>query len=112
MLGEAGADGFGVGTYVSSAPTIDFALDIVSIEDRPVAKRGKLGGKKQVWRCQQCIIDIVQTTLALSPRGPECGSEMQEMLKPLVKNGKIVGDLPSPQKLRERVLDQINRINK
>src|SRR3989442_13295684 len=39
---RAGADGFGVGSAVSSAPAVDFALDIVEIEGRPVAKRVKL----------------------------------------------------------------------
>lgn len=43
-------DGFGVGTSVSAAPPIDFALDIVEREGVPCAKRGKLGGRKQVWR--------------------------------------------------------------
>lgn len=32
QLMEAGADAFGVGTYVSSAPPIDFALDIIEVE--------------------------------------------------------------------------------
>ncbi len=39
-LSAAGADAFGVGTYVSGAPTVDFALDIVEVEGRPAAKRG------------------------------------------------------------------------
>jgi len=43
-------DGFGVGTSVSAAPPIDFALDIVEKEGVPCAKRGKWGGRKQVWR--------------------------------------------------------------
>ena len=30
-------DGFGVGTCISNAPTIDFALDIVAVEGRPFA---------------------------------------------------------------------------
>lgn len=34
-------DGFGVGTSVSAAPPIDFALDIVEKEGVPCAKRGK-----------------------------------------------------------------------
>ncbi|MDO8683704.1 MAG: nicotinate phosphoribosyltransferase, partial [Armatimonadota bacterium] len=34
-------DGYGVGTSISNAPVIDFALDIVDIEGKPVAKRGK-----------------------------------------------------------------------
>lgn len=43
-------DGFGIGGYVSNADPIDFVLDIVEIEGIPTAKRGKLSGKKQVYR--------------------------------------------------------------
>ncbi|MHC1596887.1 MAG: nicotinate phosphoribosyltransferase [Methermicoccaceae archaeon] len=43
-------DGFGVGTTISAAPPIDLALDIVEKEGKPCAKRGKWGGRKQVWR--------------------------------------------------------------
>jgi nicotinate phosphoribosyltransferase len=46
-LYEGGTRGFGVGTSISNAPTID-ALDIVEKEGRPEAKRGKLSGRKQV----------------------------------------------------------------
>ena len=44
------ADGFGVGGYVSNADPVDFSLDIVAIEGEPVAKRGKLSGRKAVYR--------------------------------------------------------------
>lgn len=44
------AAGFGVGGYVSNADPVDFALDIVEIDGEPAAKRGKLSGKKQVYR--------------------------------------------------------------
>ncbi|MDP6459245.1 MAG: nicotinate phosphoribosyltransferase, partial [Candidatus Hydrothermarchaeota archaeon] len=44
-------DGFGIGTSISNAKTIDFAMDIIEMEGKPVAKRGKLGGKKEVYRC-------------------------------------------------------------
>ena len=54
-LAEAGADGFGVGTSISNAPTIDFAMDIVEKEGRPVAKRGKFGGRKFAFRCESCF---------------------------------------------------------
>src|SRR5207253_2286575 len=47
----AGVDGFGVGTSLSNAPTIDFAMDIVEVEGKPAAKRGKFGGRKDLQRC-------------------------------------------------------------
>src|SRR5207245_8862633 len=43
---EAGVDGFGVGTSLSNAPTIDFALDLVEADGKRAAKRVKLGGRK------------------------------------------------------------------
>ncbi|UCB61508.1 MAG: nicotinate phosphoribosyltransferase, partial [Candidatus Bathyarchaeota archaeon] len=60
ILSEAGVEAFGVGTAISNAPTVDFAMDIVEMKGKPVAKRGKLSGKKQVWRCPHCLTDVVQ----------------------------------------------------
>jgi len=77
ILGEAGADGFGVGTSVSNAPTIDFALDITEAEGKLVAKRGKLGGRKKVWRCPNCLIDIVSRIGESQPICPKCSGEMK-----------------------------------
>src|SRR2546427_1281119 len=53
-LVAAGADGFGVGTSLSNAPTVDFAMDIVEREGKPAAKRGKFGGRKDLSRCRKC----------------------------------------------------------
>jgi nicotinate phosphoribosyltransferase len=43
---ERGApvDGYGVGSYISSAPPIDFTADLHEIEGRPIAKRGRIPG--------------------------------------------------------------------
>jgi nicotinate phosphoribosyltransferase len=109
-LGEAGADAFGVGTYISGAPTVDFALDIVEVEGRPAAKRGKMGGRKQVWRCAGCLVDVVQQFGRPMPKCPRCGGETEVMLRPLVKNGEVVSDLPEPRQIRKHVLDQIRRL--
>src|SRR5262245_60025182 len=43
-------DGYGVGTAIANAPVLSFALDIMEIEGKPMAKRGKRSGAKQVWR--------------------------------------------------------------
>ncbi|MCW3978319.1 MAG: nicotinate phosphoribosyltransferase [Candidatus Bathyarchaeota archaeon] len=109
-LGDAGADGFGVGTYVSCAPAVDFALDIVEVEGRPAAKRGKLSGRKQVWRCHECVVDVVQPSERAPPKCSTCNGEMKAALQPLIRNGEIVGDLKPPQEIREFVLDQIRKI--
>ncbi len=110
QLGEAGADAFGVGTWVSGAPTADFAMDIVEVEGKPAAKRGKLGGRKQVFRCKNCLMDTVKPYKATAPICKHCGGETEPMLKPLIKNGNIIADLPSPTDIREYVLEQLRRL--
>ena len=41
---KAPVDGFGVGSYISGAPPIDFTADIHELDGKPVAKRGRLPG--------------------------------------------------------------------
>ena len=109
-LDRAGADGFGVGTWVSNAPVIDFAMDIVQKNGKPVAKRGKLGGKKQVWRCEHCLTDLVLPFNAPEPQCPTCTSHTIPMLKPLLRNGNVVATLPTPIEIRDYVIRQLNII--
>jgi nicotinate phosphoribosyltransferase len=106
-LSEAGADAFGVGTWVSGAPTADFAMDIVEVEGKPAAKRGKLGGKKKVYRCENCLMDFVRLFNSEPPICKHCGGDTVPMLKPLIKNGEITADLPSPSDIREYVMEQL-----
>lgn len=44
-LSQAGADAFGVGSYISSASPIDMTMDIKEVEGKPVAKRGRIPGR-------------------------------------------------------------------
>ncbi len=44
LLSDAGADGFGVGSYISAARPIDMTMDLKEVEGHPVAKRGRLPG--------------------------------------------------------------------
>ena len=111
VLGEAGAEAFGVGTAVSNAPTVNFAMDIIGLEGRLVAKRGKLGGKKQVWRCPECLVDTVLPFDSSKPECPECGGETEPMLKALIEQGKIVAELPKPKKIRQYVLEQTKKLS-
>jgi nicotinate phosphoribosyltransferase len=40
----APADGFGVGSYITSASPLDFTADLHEIEGKPIAKRGRIPG--------------------------------------------------------------------
>ncbi|MFO7942323.1 MAG: nicotinate phosphoribosyltransferase [Bacillota bacterium] len=54
-LSEAGADGFGVGSYISSAPAIDMTMDIKEIGDRAIAKRGRIPGISETTRLRRVL---------------------------------------------------------
>jgi len=83
------ADGFGIGTHISNSPTVDFSFDIVEIESKPIAKRGKVSGKKQVSRCMVCCVDLA-ASFQETPTCPICEGKMEPLLTPLTKDGKIV----------------------
>jgi nicotinate phosphoribosyltransferase len=100
-------DAYGVGTSIANAPVLNFALDIMEIEGKPVAKRGKWSGAKDVYRCRSC------RTTRVVPAGkiPDecgCGKHVWEaLLKPLVRGGRVARDLPPPRTIRDHVLDQL-----
>jgi nicotinate phosphoribosyltransferase len=103
------ADGFGVGTYISNSPTVDLSFDIVEIEGKPIAKRGKVSGKKQVFRCMKCYLDLA-VSFNESPACPVCNGKMEPLLLPLIKDGKIVGKLSTPRETREYVYKQLEKV--
>ena len=102
-------DGFGVGTAISNAPTIDFAFDLVEIEGRPIAKRGKESGAKVVEVCPACVSRRVVPRGAVGRRCA-CGGQYVELSVPLVEHGRLARPLPSPQSIRESVLEQLEAL--
>lgn len=44
VLKEAGATGFGVGSYIAAAPPLDFTMDLKEVAGEPRAKRGRIPG--------------------------------------------------------------------
>jgi nicotinate phosphoribosyltransferase len=77
------ADGFGVGGYVSNADPVDFALDIVEVDGVAGAKRGKLGGVKEVYRTGDGGHEIRRRDEP-APAGGEA------LLEPLIRDGELV----------------------
>ena len=108
-LKEAGATGFGVGTSISNAPTIDFAMDIVEVEGRPAAKKGKFGGRKRVMRCENCGEFLVVSKGESAEQCPVCGGNLTEAHEQFIKNGEVIKEIPDVEKLRSYVLEQIEK---
>jgi nicotinate phosphoribosyltransferase len=100
-------DGYGVGTAISNACVLDFAMDIVEIEGKPLAKRGKFSGAKAVLRCPKC--SYTQVVPLRQIKKQHCGKKMENLLRPLIKDGNLVRTLPKPQQIRESVLEQLEK---
>jgi nicotinate phosphoribosyltransferase len=108
-LAKAGADGFGIGTSISSARTIDYAMDLVELDGKPCAKRGRIGGRKLLYKCESCKNLLV--TLESKPKGYcSCGGKLKLLLKQYLRNGKLIRALPSPEKIRKYTLEQLNQL--
>jgi nicotinate phosphoribosyltransferase len=89
-------DAFGVGGAIANAPVIDFGMDIVEIEGKPKAKRGKRSGKKQVYELQ----DGGHRVLPAEQKAPHGAVPL---VKRFIENGRIVQQ-SDMQEARRRVL--------
>jgi len=101
------ADGFGVGTCISSPPVIDFSAKIVEFpgSKNPYrAKRGDISGSKQVYRKKGTFQDKV--TLARSP--PPKG--YKPLLTDIIRKGKIVRKFEAVDEIRQRVIASVRSL--
>ena len=100
-------DGFGVGTAVAYPPVIDLSAKIVEVQEGSRrefrAKRGGLGGRKSVYRSPG-FKDYVALESSAKPKGSS------PMLKPLLKNGKMVVAFENADAIRARVRASIEEL--
>ncbi len=104
-------DGYGIGTWLSNSPTIDFAMDIVEIDGRPFAKRGKESGRKFLYRCEKCWTTMIKSA-KLKNLKCSCGGRLISLIERFVDNGKIVKEIQPPQQIRKYVLEQLKKLRK
>ena len=100
-LGDV-VDGFGVGTSVSGAPSIDFNMKVVEVEGAggtmvPKAKRGDISGAKSLYRNLGTHEDLLMPKRLEPPEG------FVPLLSPLVRDGRVVRRFLPLDRLRERI---------
>lgn len=104
-------DAFGVGTAIACAPSIDLAFDIVETKGKAIAKKGKLPGRKEVYRCTTCHQHQLVPALEQVATCPVCGGSVERLLQPLLEHGTLVADQPTPRAIRRYVLDQLAAVD-
>jgi nicotinate phosphoribosyltransferase len=100
-------DAFGVGTSIAMPQPIDISADIVEVyEDntwKPITKRGKLPGAKQVYRKRPGLNDII----TLLDKPGVVPSDYTPLLRRYIEDGKILVEPPSLEEIRKYVLEQL-----
>lgn len=102
-------DAYGIGTSISNAPVIDFAMDIVEVEGKPLAKRGKWSGSKRVLCCRKCSNHLIV------PQGNKkykchCGGRFIDILLPFASRNKILQPLKPAREIRKFLLEQVKKL--
>ncbi|MBN1573493.1 MAG: nicotinate phosphoribosyltransferase [Deltaproteobacteria bacterium] len=99
-------DAYGVGTSISSAVTVDFSFDLVEIEGKPVGKRGKKSGRKDLFRCEECGMPVV-VPFGHSPEKCGCGSRLTPFFETITPK-EDMNKLPTVREIRSRLLSQLS----
>ncbi len=101
-------DGFGVGTSIAAAPSVDLSMDIVEVDRgngwEKISKRGKLPGAKKIVRCngERLTVFLDET--------PECRGGYEEVTVKYIEDGKLIRSLPSLDEIRSYVLKQLEEV--
>jgi len=103
-------DGYGIGTSISNAPVVDYSMDITEVEGRPLAKRGKWSGSKRVLRCPKCGACKIVPNRKEKYTCP-CGKKFEDILLPVLDNGKQLIKTESPARIRKTVLENVKAIS-
>jgi len=103
---DTSVSGFGVGTSISNAPTLDMSMDIVEKDGKAISKRGKFGGRKYTYRCPDCF----EMGVSLSQNDEikcGCGCMMEMIEKNILQDGKRLEKARTPSEVRESVIRQL-----
>jgi nicotinate phosphoribosyltransferase len=108
-LKEAGAEAFGIGTSIASARPYDFAMDIVEVDGKPMTKRGKYSGKKNLYRCNSC--GSVKVEAATDHEYIcSCGNRVPNMIRQVMKHGSMINKKEQVEEIRNRCMKDLSGI--
>jgi nicotinate phosphoribosyltransferase len=102
-------DGYGIGTSISNAPVVDFAMDIIEVDGKPIAKRGKWSGSKQVVACSKCGQRKILPNMAFE-KACSCGGMYDELLAHILDYGHELMKPEAASRIRAAVLQEVKAL--
>ena len=75
-----------------------------------VSKKGKLPGRKEVYRRINCYHRNFVPVASTVERCPSCGGEVERLLQSIIERGRLIAESPRPRAIRNPVLEQIDRV--
>ncbi len=107
---EAGADAFGVGSHIMGAKPVDFGMDIVEVDGRPIAKRGIKSSAKDLYICDEHLVYEYVPRGFEPPKCPICGREMRFAYEKILDGGKLSYEIKDLKELNERTKGMLKRL--
>ena len=101
------ADAYGVGGAIANAPVVDFALDIVEVAGEPRSKRGKLSGRKHLWRCAECGNRGIAPHASRLGDCPRCGHRVRALLDRVQSGGVRRRRAPGIRDIRAFAMEEV-----
>jgi nicotinate phosphoribosyltransferase len=80
--------GYMVDDAVAAAPAVSFHIDIVEVDGEPRSRRGKLSGRKHLWRCPECGNRGIAPQRARLGSCPRCGHRVRSLLETVLQEGR------------------------
>jgi nicotinate phosphoribosyltransferase len=84
-------------------------MDIIEVDGKPLAKRGKWSGSKRVLRCQKCHVSRVVPNDNKKHRCL-CGGKFIDILVPFSERGNILQKPLPARDIRSFVLEQVEKL--
>lgn len=100
-------DAYGVGTSISNAPVVDFALDIVEVDGEARAKRGKRSGRKALVACPKGHWRRVLPADRAVGACPRCGDDVASLLQQHLRDGRPVRPTETAGDVRARAVQEV-----
>jgi nicotinate phosphoribosyltransferase len=105
-------DGFGIGTSISNAKVMDYSMDIVEIEGKPISKKGKKSSFKYTYKCKNCLFMVPTIEQNSEIYCPTCKSKLENITVKYIENGRIIKTIDTPEIVRNRILSNKEKLRK